>query len=134
MKLADPKFNLSPSTIAVQAAVLETLGATEIASYVTADWPAVGTGGYVATDKGLVELTLTGRSLLDDTVEGTARLRFWHDVVAEFSWTATGRTGSARANGSLTLGGTVLDASQDHLGQWSDFARAVLDHVTSARR
>jgi hypothetical protein len=134
MKLADPNLNLSPSMIAVHAAVLEALGATEIAAHVNADWPAVGTGAYVATDKGLLELTLTGRSLFDDTVEGTAQFRYWQDVVAEFSWTATARGGSARAEGSLTLGGTVLDASRDRLGQWPDFARAVLDQVISARR
>ena len=110
MKLADPKFNLSPSTIAVQAAVLETLGATEIASYVTADWPAVGTGGYVATDKGLVELTLTGRSLLDDTVEGTARLRFWHDVVADFHKLASS---AAHTNGRPVVGAESFTASAE---------------------
>ena len=134
MKFGDPRFNLSPSMIAVEEAVLESVGATEIAALFHADWPTIGAGAYVATDKGLVEMTLTGRSLLDDTVEARAQFRFWRDVVAELTWTATAMNGSARAVGQMTLGGTVLDASHDRLGQWTDFARAVADQVMSARR
>lgn len=134
MKLGDPRFNLSPSMIAVEEAVLESVGATEIAALVHADWPTIGAGAYVATDKGLLEITLTGRALLDDTVEARAQFRFWPDVIAEFSWTATAMTGSARAVGQMTLGSSVLDASRDRLGQWTEFARAVLDQVVSAGR